>query len=140
MIITMTAEDVIKKYLGSPYKHKGRDPKTGLDCWGLGVCIFKDLGITLLDFDIDYNENWCFSEGNHFIENYWKQWEKVEQPKLFDCVLFKFYEDGHPNHGGICLGQDRFIHACKTGVVVGNLTRPAIQNLTVGFFRHKEML
>lgn len=134
----MTIEEVVKKYLGTPYKHKGRDLK-GLDCWGLGVCVFKDMGIDLLDFDVDYDEDWGFKGENHFIENYWKQWDLVTDPKPFDCVLFKSHPDAMPNHGGLYLGEDKFLHACKVGVVIGDMRREVLQRLKVGFFRHKEM-
>ena len=134
----MTSKEVVKKYLGIPYRHKGRDPKVGLDCWGLGICVFKDLGINLLDFEVDYSEDWAF-ENNFFIENYYKEWEIVKVPRVFDCVLFKFYSNASPNHGGICLGENKFIHACKQGVVVADLGRASIKDLTVGFFRHKDM-
>ena len=135
----ITVDEVVKKYLGTPYKYKGRDPNTGLDCWGLGVCVFKDLGITLADFDIDYRENWGDKKGeNYFLENYWQEWDLVETgPRPFDCVLFKSHPDAMPNHGGVYLGDDKFLHACKAGVVIGDMRREVLQRLRVGFFRHK---
>ena len=135
----ITPEEVIKKYLGAPYKHKGRDPKTGLDCWGLGVCVFRDLGIKLLDFDIDYGEDWGFKGENYFLENYYKQWDIIEKPMPFDCVLFRSLPEAMPNHGGIYLGNHKFIHACKTGVVLGDMRKEILQRMFVGYLRHKDL-
>ncbi len=136
----MTVEEVVKKYLGTPYRYKGRDSKTGLDCWGLGVCVFKDLGIELMDFNVDYRENWGDKEGeNYFLEHYWQQWDLVAEPQPFDCVLFKSHPDSMPNHGGIYLGDNKFLHACKAGVVVGDMRREVLQRLKIGYFRHKDL-
>jgi len=135
----ITAHEVVNKYLGVPYVYKGRDPKVGLDCWGLGVLIYRDLGIELLDFDIDYQEDWGLRGENHFIENYWRQWDIVETPRLFDAVLFRSLPEAMPNHGGIMLDERKFIHACKKGVVVGDIRREVLQRLKVGYFRHKDL-
>ena len=135
----ITIEKVIAKYLGTPYKYKGRDPKTGFDCWGLGICIFRDMGIELADFNIDYDEDWGFKGENYFLENYWKEWDLVEVPQAFDCILFKSHPDAMPNHGGMYLGENKFIHACKLGVVIGDMRREVLQRLKVGYFRHKAL-
>ena len=132
-----TPEEIVKKYLGVPYKHKGRDPKTGLDCWGLGVCIFRDLGIELADFNVDYSEDWGFKGENYFIENAWQEWDLVTDPQPFDCVLFRSMPEAMPNHGGVYLGAGKFIQACKVGVIVSDMRREVLQRLLVGYFRHK---
>lgn len=40
--------DSARKYLGTPFKHRGRTP-AGLDCAGLGWLAYHDLGIDLPD-------------------------------------------------------------------------------------------
>jgi cell wall-associated NlpC family hydrolase len=132
----MTEQQIIDKYLGVPYLHKGRDLK-GLDCWGLIILVYKDLDMTVLDFDIDYDQNWSFKKENYFIENYHKQWVKIEvpeTPKLFDVVLFNS-RNGIPNHAGIVMNGTRFIHTCKAGTVLGR-----VNNMTdkiEGYYRIK---
>ena len=40
--------DSARKYLGTPFKHRGRTP-AGLDCAGLGWIAYQDLGVDLPD-------------------------------------------------------------------------------------------
>ena len=49
---------IIDKYLGIPYKHRGRE-MTGLDCWGFLKCVYADLGFRLFDIeDLEYGQAW----------------------------------------------------------------------------------
>ena len=66
----MTDKEITEKYLGIPYRHRGRSLK-GLDCWGLVVLVYKDFGIDILDLK-SYRENWALQGKNYFIENYGK--------------------------------------------------------------------
>lgn len=127
----MIDEEIIQKYLGIPYKHLGRDPKDGLDCYGLIVCIYRDLGVELIDFD-KYMPEWSRSGDNYFAENYHHQWEEVEIPRLFDVVLFQ-NKEGIANHAGLFLYGGRFIHGCKAGVVISR----DIGMPVVGYYRFK---
>jgi cell wall-associated NlpC family hydrolase len=104
------------KYVGVPYEHHGRTIK-GLDCWGLIVMAYKDLGIDVIDLE-NYEFNWARHGKNHFLENYHEAWRKVMYPKFMDVLLFKNHE-GVVNHAGIYLGYGKFLQcAYKVGVVV----------------------
>lgn len=114
----MTKHEIINKYLGKQYKHLGRVPDTGLDCWGLIRCIYKDTGIEIFDLD-HYEENWSQHGKNYFVEHYCEAWQKTEQPKFMDVVLFK--RGGIANHAGVMIDKLNFIHASKAGVVVNKI-------------------
>ena len=131
----ITEKEIIKRYLGIPYKHRGRT-LDGLDCWGLIKSIYKDFGYDLWDIEEDYDENWAWEGRDHFIENYHKQWDKVEKPELFDVVLFKNSKD-IANHGGVVLSNDKFIHCCKAGTVINRLSDSHWQKRLQGFYRLK---
>lgn len=132
----MTKNDIVTKYLGIPYKHRGRG-MDGLDCWGLAKLIYKDLGFELLDVDAEYDEDWGWQGKNYFIENYHRQWNKVTLPRPYDGVLFK-NSVGAVNHGGVMLDEDQFIHAVKKfGVIVSRLSSPQWNKRLDGFYRLK---
>lgn len=128
-------KEIIEKYLGVSYRHKGRTLE-GLDCWGLIKEVYKDLGFELWDIEEDYDEKWSWKGRNHFIENYYKEWVKVKKPNPFDVVLFS-NSKGIANHGGVVLKSGKFIHCCKTGVVVSRLGEPRWQKRIEGFYHLK---
>ncbi len=130
----MTKQEIIKKYLGIPYKHQGRSLE-GLDCWGLILAVYADLGFKLWDIEEDYTEDWSWKEKNYFIENYHKQWQRVDKPYIFDGVLFHNGK-GIANHGGIYLGDDKFLHTCKAGTVIGRLSNAKWCKRIEGFYRY----
>lgn len=112
---------VIRKYLGRPYKMHGRQI-SGLDCYGLIILIYADLGYKLWDIEEEYNEEWGWQGKDYFLENYHRQWIKLLIPKLFDVVLFK-NSSGAAIHGGVVIGKGRFIHCVKnTGVITSRLS------------------
>jgi cell wall-associated NlpC family hydrolase len=127
-------KDVVTKYLGVPYKHQGRDMR-GLDCYGIIICAYADIGIKLFDIEEDYSEDWSWKGKNYFIENYYKQWEKVIAPKFMDVVLFK-NSKGAINHAGIMLDENRFIHTSKVGTVVSRIADMKEHRLE-GYYRYK---
>lgn len=135
MSISNTEQILVSKYLGVPFKHLGRNPKIGIDCYGLLKCFFSDLGIELFDID-DYKKNWSKEGQNYFIENYYKQFEQVPMPHVFDVVLFK-NDEGIANHVGIVLSGDKFIHTNKVGTVIGRLNEFNNFKRIVGFYRIK---
>lgn len=109
---------IVDKYLGVPYRHQGRNLE-GLDCWGLIVCIYKDFGVELFDIE-NYPKDWSSKGSNYFLENYYQQWSIVKVPQLWDVVLFNGSK-GMPNHAGVVLSGERFIHSRRGGTVIGNL-------------------
>jgi len=131
----MTEQDIIKKYLGFSYKHQGRDMR-GLDCYGLIIAIYADLGIKLFDIEEEYDSDWSWKNKNYFLENAHKDWEEVKKPKLFDVITFKNGK-GVMNHAGVMLDENRFINSCKAGTVVCRSSDDVWQKRFAGFYRHK---
>lgn len=129
----MTADDIIKKYLGVPFKNKGRD-LDGLDCYGLVKCIYKDFGFDLFDIDEDYDAKWTLRRKNYFLENYAREWVEVERPMFLDVVAMKNF-DGAMVHLGVCIGNGKFIHTSKAGTVVCHLS--VWKDKVQGYYRRK---
>ena len=125
----MLAEQ-IKKYLGTKYNEQN------FNCYTLLVCWFNDLGYKLDNYQ---DERYWYNHGkNHFLDNYHKQWEKVERDNLKenDIVLMKILSPV-PNHCGICVGEGKFIHCYeKTDTVVSRVDR--YKKFIHSFYRLKE--
>lgn len=115
----MTEQELCKKYVGISYEHCGRTLK-GLDCWGLIILAYRDVGIEVVDLE-KYDYDWARQGENHFVKNYYENWQKVEAPRFMDLVMFS-NSLGIPYHAGIHLGYGRFLQcACKVGVVITEL-------------------
>lgn len=131
-------KEIISEYLGAPYENGGRT-KTGIDCWGLALRVYAKAGISLFDMpDLQYDVRWSKTGGNYLAENYWRDWEKIENPEFLDAVLFKNL-GGIAHHGGIILSGNRFIHATMYGVIISKYTDKAIAEKIEGFYRLRKL-
>lgn len=132
----MTEEQVINKYLGVPFQHQGRTME-GMDCYGLIIAVYADLGHKLFDIEEDYTEKWSWKGKNLFIENYYKQWAFVNEAQVFDVVLLGNGK-GVANHAGIMLKDNRVLHTCRAGTVVSRLEELRMRYKFMGFYRLRE--
>ncbi|MDO5711286.1 MAG: transglycosylase SLT domain-containing protein [Micrococcales bacterium] len=90
-----------KKYLGVPYKWGGTDPRSGLDCSGFTQLVFKQHGYQLPRVARQ------------------QQNQGVSIPSLADAKPGDLVTFGRPaTHIGIYLGNNKMIHAPRTGDVV----------------------
>jgi murein DD-endopeptidase len=99
--------------LGTPYRWGGSNPKKGFDCSGLVKYAFNDVA----DVDLPRTSN-AMAQG-HGV--------KVAKTDLKpgDLIFFNI-KSRRVNHVAIYLGNDRFIHAPRTGkrVSIDNLSKP----------------
>ncbi len=128
----MNVRELSDKYLGVPYLHLGRSLQ-GLDCYGLIIMVYKEIGYNLIDLD-NYDKNWTRKGEDLFVDNYQKQWVRVITPHLYDVILFTGAK-GLTNHAGIYLRPDRFLHCVKAGVVIGKFSNDLWANRIAGYFR-----
>ena len=126
-------DSLVKKYLGIPYKMMGRD-MNGLDCYGLIMNIYKDIGYDLFDVSQNYSAGWSFEGKNFFYENYYKEWDIIEKPEPFDIALFH-NGMGIANHGGVVLTKGRLIQTGQAGTTVVKLDNINIKSRIEGFYR-----
>jgi len=130
---------IVNKFLGIPYKHRGRSLE-GLDCWGFLKLVYLDLGFKLFDIeDLEYEKVWGLHGKDYFSENYIHDWEKVDNPKVLDAVLF-MNSKGIANHAGIIFKNRKFIHCCRSGVVVSRMNDPSWNIRIEGFYRLRKKL
>jgi sulfur carrier protein ThiS len=124
------------KYIGLPYKEKGRDI-TGVDCWGL-VCLYyrDELGIELPSYQEEYNSP---DDPNviRAISLYKDSWELTTTPSEGDVVLFNIY--GEPRHIGVYLGNNRFIHSREgSDSVIDSIASPRWASRIEGTYKYSE--
>jgi LysM repeat protein len=98
------------KLLGVRYRWSGGSEKSGFDCSGLVKNLFAR-------FDIDLP---------HSSKEQYKLGEKVERNKLEMGDLVFFTSGGKlPNHVGIYVGSDKFLHAARKAhqVIISDLNK-----------------
>jgi cell wall-associated NlpC family hydrolase len=99
-------------YTGLPYQ-----PPRG--CMMLARAFLAELGIPVPDVD---------NPGDAF------EWKRVDRPQPNDLVVFNKF--GRPNHVGVCLGRDRFLHSAE-GQLSGieRLSSPLWHARIEGYYR-----
>lgn len=133
-------KQVALKYVGWPYENQARGENNKLDCFGLLILIYRDLGRYVPDSKEDYSTDWSKSGKDLFregIEFFAYLWEPVVNPEPGDIVMFKNV-NGVATHVGVMIDKIKFIHACsKTGVVTTSLAGKYKDKL-YGYYRWKE--
>lgn len=127
---------IIGKYLGLPYRHRGRSLE-GLDCWGFLKLVYADLGVRLFDIeDLEYSKVWGAEGKDYFKAHYFHDWFEAKEAQPLDGVLF-VNSRKIANHAGIVLSNRRFIHCARPGVIISRLNDPSWQERIEGFYRLK---
>ena len=137
----MTAVEIARSYIGTPFHHQGRLPGVGLDCVGVLICVARDLGLVAPDFDVTGYER--MPDGVELMRHLTERFASIQQAEMRpgDIVCEAF--DKHPQHVGI-VGNYRhggltIIHAAsKHGAVVETrlMFTPAMR--FVAAFRFKD--
>lgn len=98
----------MRKFLGIPYKKRGRDYK-GADCYGLVYLFYKDyLDIELPLFDLPYMS---LKQQSNCIEECKGQFLQVTTPKKYDIILIK--RGNYRLHVGIYIDKHKILHITK---------------------------
>ena len=124
----------IYDFVGTPFKEKGRDCN-GVDCWGLVYLVYKKFKKINLP---TYSDSYTLAdkkEIQRLISGEKSKWKKVENPQIFDVLLFRI--NGTVSHTGIFVGKGKFIHALEdVGVVVESIYSVLWRKRLVGVYRY----
>ena len=125
----------VNDLIGVPFVSRGRDPKTGLDCWGLVMEVGKRFGKNIPDFLVDAHDSKQIGVIHAFVE---KDWTKTDHPQPGAVIGLRLDRACLPDvtqHYGVCLDTRRFIHAMEgVGVVVTRLDHRFFRNIISGFY------
>lgn len=116
--------------IGIPFVDGGRNPKSGLDCWGLVKEAFRRQGCDVPDYHISAIEAADIAGTMKRQED---DWIRLDEPHVGCLVLLRLTPGLWANHVGICVGDGRFLHAyLPTGVCIDRLRR--WQSRIVGYY------
>ena len=126
--------------VGVPFVNGGRNPNTGLDCWGLVMVVFKRHGIELPDFKVDA---FAYMAIDTLIREATvsRSWEEVFQPCDGDAPLVVLMSI-HPvlvTHAGVYIGHNKIIHTMENANTVISKTGLLGKHI-VGYYRRCSQL
>lgn len=120
--------------IGIPFVDGGRDPRQGLDCWGLVLEIFRRCDIVLPDYRIGCMEA---SRIDGAIADGRELWTRQDpsDPPVPSLVVIRFNQATLCNHTGVYIGAGRFIHTRrKIGVNIDRIDSPAWRKVIEGYY------
>lgn len=130
---------MIQDYTGIPWRPKGRDRSTGLDCWGLLCLVFrKERNIELPEYGgIDPSDEGLVRD---LFSHDWpiKGFREVTgNPWPMDVILFRVL--GSPTHVGVVADKCRVLHMMEgAGSCIIRLDDPRWSRRIEGVYRYEE--
>lgn len=107
----------VEKYIGIPYKSKGRDPEEGIDCWGLVKIVYEnEFGVDLPSYDEGYKDAHNRKDASKKIGKSLDQsiddgnWKTIEMEDLKEGDILIIDIAGIPCHIGIYVGCGHVMH------------------------------
>lgn len=109
-----------KRYIGIPYRWGGESPRTGFDCSGLTMVVYRLNGLDLPRSSIQQ----------------WRSGRPVKRSELNrgDLVFFATSGGRRVSHVGIYTGSGRFLHAPRRGrnIQISSLSNTYYKNRYLG--------
>lgn len=128
---------IYEDLLGVPFRNRGRDPKTGLDCYGLAMEVFRRHGIQLPEFWISCMD---FSTIEKTMGEQKARWIRVGIDVIPSIAVIRL-RSKYYNHVLINIGHGRFIHTRQnTGVQIERFDDLYWRERYDGFYIPKEVM
>lgn len=130
-------------WLGVPFLHNGRTKSQGVDCLGLALCLFQELGFAV-PTTTDYAPDWYrHTPEEQYLAGLLVHGAPTPRERLLpgDVLYFRpgllsYSKIGLITHAGICLGDGEFVHAITNRpVAVGQLAHKAWRYTYAGAVR-----
>ena len=124
--------------IGVPFKNLGRDVKSGLDCYGLVVEIYRRSGKKIGEYYSDCSDKARINAilRREVATTKWRRLAEGEALPIPCLVALRFNSPpGVVNHTGVYIGNGRFIHTReKIGCCVDSITSIAWQKQIEGIY------
>ncbi|MEW5724400.1 MAG: NlpC/P60 family protein [Thermodesulfobacteriota bacterium] len=135
----MASVSPIKDLVGIPFQNGGRDPSTGLDCWGLTRLVLARFGYEAPDYQASAFDSAGVSAAA-LAARCGGQWTEVQAPAPGVVVLMALdpYFPDAIQHFGVCLNDREFLQTLeKTGSIITRLDHPFFARRIKGFCEWK---
>jgi cell wall-associated NlpC family hydrolase len=102
------------RYVGLPAAERGREPSTGLDCWGLvRLVLAREAGIDAPSWEEAYSGFCSVDDARVLIESVHAGWEEIDVTRgdplqSFDVLLFNGLRSAL--HVGVAVDGETFLH------------------------------
>ena len=114
---------IARQALGFAYRSGGRDPATGIDCWGLVYWVLGQLGIHLPDYTD--TATWTTGGYERFLADYHQYGVEIALKDIQPGDVVWFRQKRIIGHVGVMVDRHRFIHCSEFGgVKITRLSEP----------------
>ena len=124
--------------IGIPFVDGGRDIKTGFDCYGLVMEIYRRNGINLPEYYAPALDSEAVSTQIETATQLpiWERSDRSEPPLL--AVMAIHFNSPLCNHTGVYIGNGKFIHTReKIGVCIDSIHSPAWRHRIDGYYIYR---
>lgn len=133
MITEQELVNEIKSWIGTPWKHGIALKGYGTDCIQFIVVIAKKAEWIPESYKSPvYNQDWALHNSRSLLLDEVMKFASLVtgKPITGDILIFRYGKCG--SHAGICIGEDKMVHAYITiGVMEDNISRYANRLLSV---------
>lgn len=136
MNATDSIAEIVDQLIGTPYRCGGRDPVSGLDCWGVVVAVRRRLGLPVEDV-LGYPEDWSAKGQGHLDREVVRgPWDRIAEPGPGDVALYATRRDGIADHAGIVIDRTWGAQQ-RRGTALHRYRLEAMRPFLVGYFRRR---
>lgn len=88
-----------ESFIGTPFRHQGRQPGAGLDCVGVWVCALRACGVDVEDVTT-YRR---LPDSRELLRHMVRQFDEVEWPEIGDALVMNAPRHREPRHLAVCV-------------------------------------
>ncbi|MFW6364422.1 MAG: NlpC/P60 family protein [Bacteroidota bacterium] len=129
----------VSDLIGTPFVDGGRDPATGLDCWGLFMVVMCRIGQPVPDYEIScFDSSEIGKAARHTLATQWQRTDKPG-PGVGVTLEIDHKKKNCMQHFGVCINKHKFIHTLmKTGCIITSLNDRYWSKRIKGLYKWKK--